>query len=119
MDKPKSLSVKDFLIRKMSVKLLIPEYTIEAIVTHQFQEALKAMIANKSVEISGFGKFIFNEKRALKKLEKFYSLRQEYENTLASNCSPQKIEGVKTRMKNLTADIEKLTTILNVHIRNN
>ena len=119
MDKPKSLSVKDFLIRKMSVKLLIPEYTIEAIVTHQFQGALKAMTTNKSIEISGFGKFLFNEKRALKKLEKFYSLQKEHENTLANNYSPQKIEGIKTKLKNLTTDIEKLTTILNVPIRNN
>ena len=103
----------------MSVKLLIPEYTIEAIVAHQFQEALKAMVVNKSVEISGFGKFLFNEKRALKKLEKYYFYKKEYENALVTLSSPQKIEGTKTKLKNLIIDIEKLTTILNVPIRDN
>lgn len=69
MDKPRSLSIKDFLIRKMSIKMNTPEKVIEAVVNHQFQSATLAFISQKSVELSGFGKFLFNEKKAVKKME--------------------------------------------------
>ena len=79
MNKPKSLSIKDFLIRKMSVKLNVPEKTIESIVNHQFQSANAAMLITKSIEFSGFGKFLFNEKKAVKKLEKLMSKKEVFE----------------------------------------
>ena len=79
MERPKSLTVKDFLIRKMSVKMLIPEFTLDAIVSHQFQSATQAMTSTKSVEISGFGKFIFNNKKAIKKMEKLLSQKALFE----------------------------------------
>lgn len=72
-DKPISLSVKDYIIRKMAVKLMTSEKTIEAVVNHQFQSAHEALGQNKSLEISGFGKFFFNEGKALKRMEKFKS----------------------------------------------
>jgi hypothetical protein len=46
-----------------------PEKVIEAVVNHQFQSATLAFISQKSVELSGFGKFLFNEKKAVKKME--------------------------------------------------
>ena len=67
MNKPSSLSVKDFLIRTLAVKLAIHEKIIEAVVNHQFQAANEALDSNTSVEISGFGKFVFNEKKAERK----------------------------------------------------
>jgi hypothetical protein len=67
MNKPQSLSVKDFLIRTLAVKLAINEKIIEAVVNHQFKTANEALDSNMSVEISGFGKFIFNEKKAERK----------------------------------------------------
>lgn len=70
MDKPISMSVKDFLIRTLAVKMLTSEKTLEAVVNHQFQSANEAMDTNNSVEISGFGKFMFNGKKALTRLEK-------------------------------------------------
>jgi nucleoid DNA-binding protein len=69
MDKPISMSVKDFLVRTLAVKMMISEKTIEAVVNHQFQSANEAMDTNNSIEISGFGKFYFNEKKAKKRLE--------------------------------------------------
>jgi nucleoid DNA-binding protein len=63
-DKPVTLSVKDFLIKKMAVKMRISESVIEAVIEHQFKEMMKAMEDSNSVELSGFGKFIFNEKKA-------------------------------------------------------
>ncbi|MFN9901185.1 MAG: HU family DNA-binding protein, partial [bacterium] len=72
-DKPISLSVKDYLIRKMAVKMMVSEKTIEAVVNHQFQTAHDAIFQHKSLEISGFGKFFFNEKKAHKMMETFLS----------------------------------------------
>ena len=43
-DKPISLSVKDYLIRKLAVKMMTSEKTIEAVVNHQFQSAQQAAV---------------------------------------------------------------------------
>lgn len=68
MDKPISMSVKDYLVRTLAVKMMISEKMIETVVNHQFQSANEAMDTNNSIEISGFGKFYFNEKKAQKRL---------------------------------------------------
>jgi hypothetical protein len=68
MDKPISMSVKDYLVRTLAVKMMVSEKMIETVVNHQFQSANEAMDTNNSIEISGFGKFYFNEKKAQKRL---------------------------------------------------
>lgn len=88
-DKPISLSVKDYLIRKMAVKLMTPEKTIEAVVNHQFQSANQALVQNKSVEISGFGKFFFNHKKAHKMMEKFESQRELFDRWSKDESLPE------------------------------
>lgn len=62
---------KEFLIRTIASKLLFAEKTIEAVINHQFASANNAMDTNKSVEISGFGKFMFNEKKAARRLKTY------------------------------------------------
>ena len=59
-NKPISMSMKDYLIRVQSVKAMMSEKIIEAVVNHQFQSASLAMRTNNSIELSGFGKFYFN-----------------------------------------------------------
>jgi len=68
MDKPRHLSMKDYLVRTMAVKLMIPEKTIDAVISHQFHSANEAMMTNNTIEISGFGKLHFNKKKAEKKM---------------------------------------------------
>lgn len=72
-NKPISLSVKDWIIRKLAPKMLLSEKTIEAVVNHQFQGANEALRHVKSLEISGFGKFFFNEGKAKKQMAKYES----------------------------------------------
>lgn len=62
---------KEFLIRTIASKLLFAEKTIEAVINHQFASANSAMDTNKSIEISGFGKFMFNEKKAARRLKTY------------------------------------------------
>lgn len=108
MNKPKSLSIKDFLIRKMSVKLNVPEKTIEAVVNHQFQSANAAMLTTKSIEFSGFGKFLFNEKKALKKLDKLMSKKEAF--TRIANDEAQ------TEQRRISAGIKLQDTLKEIDI---
>lgn len=75
MDKPMSMSVKDYLIRVLSVRTNTPVKTIEAVVAHQMDGLNKAIQSNTifSAEMSGFGKFLFNHKKAQRKYEKHLS----------------------------------------------
>ena len=106
-DKPISLSVKDYLIRKMSVKLMLSEKVIDSVISHQFQNANQAMINNKSVEISGFGKFFFNAKKAVKTLEKQCSKKVFFE-TMLQNPSLS-----ETKRKSLTVKLENTVNAIN------
>lgn len=84
MFKSSSISVKDYLIKRMSVRLNIPAKTIEAIVMHQMEGINKAIQADNkfSVEMSGFGKWLFNHKKAQKKFEKNLSKEKVFKTIL-------------------------------------
>ncbi len=68
MDKPISMSVKDYLIKTMSVRTKIPSSTIDCVIKSQFENIIEAMQDNRSIEISGFGKFLFNVKKSEKRI---------------------------------------------------
>lgn len=109
MDKPISLSIKDFLIRKMSIKLNTPEKVIEAVVNHQFQSATLAFIDQKSVELSGFGKFLFNEKKAVKKMETMLTQKQVLEGYLQDETlSERKRKTTELKLESLAQAIDIL-----------
>ncbi len=115
MDKPISMSVKDYLIRIMSVKLMLSEKTIEAVVNHQFQSANVALVDNDSVEISGFGKFFFNKKKAQKKMDKMFSKAEVF--TKQANdigLSDQKRASANVKLNNTLLGIEALKPKLHV-----
>lgn len=109
MDKPISMSVKDFLIRTLAIKMLTSEKTLEAVVNHQFQSANEAMGVNKSIEISGFGKFFFNEKKAVKRMEKLLARKEAYEKTINDpNTTDQKRTYSIAILENTIKDISLL-----------
>lgn len=97
-DKPISLSVKEYLIRKMAVKMMISEKVLEAVVNHQFQSAQEAMGQHKSLEISGFGKFFFNDGKAVKTMQKFLSQKALFEKKANDETLPEakrRVAGLK------------------------
>lgn len=75
---------KELLIRTIASKILVSEKTIEAVINHQFISANQAMDTNKSVEISGFGKFMFNEKKAARRL-KTYMMKKHDMHTILTH----------------------------------
>ena len=113
MDKPISLSVKDYIIRKMSVKLMMSEETLNAIVSHQFQSANEAMSKHHSVELSGFGKLYFNMPKAVKKLNTMLAQKAALERQLLDpECIGRRREIVVTKLKNMGESIEILKPML-------
>jgi hypothetical protein len=109
MDKPISLSVKDYIIRKMAVKLMVSEKTIDDVVSHQFSSANEALRSNKSVEISGFGKFLFNQKKANKRMEKLLSQKAYFQSVIDNpEMSEQKRLSAQVKLTNALANIEAL-----------
>ena len=113
-DKPISMSVKDFLIRRLAVKMMISEKTIEAVVNHQFQEAIKATGKHKSLEISGFGKFYFNEGKAAKQMKKWEDIKAAYEKRLKDETlTDQRRRVVGIMLGAVTQSIEDLKPKMN------
>lgn len=108
MDKPQSLSVKDYLIRKMAISLMVHEKTIDAVISHQFNEANLAMRTNDSVELSGFGKFLFNKKKAIKKMEKLLSKKKWFENSLNTELTEKQRSRAITILESVNNNIEFL-----------
>lgn len=111
MDKPINMSVKDYLVRTLAVKMLTSEKTIEAVVNHQFQSANEAIDFNNSLEISGFGKFYFNEKKATKRIEKLKGKKELMESFIADDSLTKQ----KKRASQITLDkTETLIHLLKV-----
>jgi nucleoid DNA-binding protein len=116
MDKPISLSVKDYIIRKMGVKLMVNEKVIDTVISHQFSSANDALKDNKSVEVTGFGKFMFNQGKANKKMEKFLFQKTFYENLLQDETlSGQKRTSTQTKLTNVLINIEALKPKVEQH----
>lgn len=114
MDKPKSLTMREYLARTLAVKMMVSEKVIDAVIAHQFQEANTALLSNDSVEISGFGKFIFNKKKALKTMDVYYSKEKRFKEILQSpDISEAKRASVENKLRNNDLVIEQLKSKLN------
>jgi hypothetical protein len=102
------MSVKEWLIKKMAISMVVPEKTIDAVVTHQFDSANDALKINKSVEISGFGKFYFNDKKALAQYNKLLAIKQAYERMLTEDISDTKRNTVELKLQIVESSIKTL-----------
>lgn len=113
-NKPISMSMKDYLIRVQSVKAMMSEKVIEAVVNHQFQSANLAMRTNNSIELSGFGKFYFNTKKAIKRLTSLERKRDDLQNIVNSpETKEAKLTKAHTYLKNVLLDIEYIKSKTN------
>lgn len=85
---------------------LISEKVIDLVITHQFDSAHKATNLYNSVEISGFGKFVFNMKKASRYYEGYHKQKSHLEELLQE---PQISE---TKRRN--AQMKMATTLKNI-----
>lgn len=110
MKKPNSMPIKEYLIKRMSINLVVSERIINTVITHQFESATNAIEDNNSVEFSGFGKFIFNTKKAEKELKKLNGLKEAYNNTIKNeNASLEKRKEAEYRLDSVNSRIKGLT----------
>jgi len=108
MDKPQSLSMREYLVRTLAVKLMLSEKVIDSVIVHQFSEANAAMSSNDSIEISGFGKFLFNQKKAHKQMEKLFSKERYFSELLKTDLSEAKKQSTLNKLNNTILGIEAL-----------
>ena len=109
MEKPSTMTVKEWIIKRMSINMVISEKVIDQVVNHQFDSANDALNTNDTIEISGFGKFLFNKKRALTKYTKLLQMKKAYENTLADpNITDKKKHSTQLRLETALTDIKIL-----------
>jgi nucleoid DNA-binding protein len=114
MDKPQSLSMREYLVRKLAPKLLLSEKVIDAVVVHQFTEANSAMLTNNSIEISGFGKFVFNTKKAKKKVERLNQKLDFFSNLLVDEgLSETKRQHVNTTLSTTNDSLNSIKSKIN------
>ena len=93
--------------------MVIPEKTIDAVVTHQFDSANDAVNIHKSVEISGFGKFYFNEKKAFAQYNKLLAIKKAYQRMLTEDISEAKRTTVEFKLKIVESSIKTLKPKIN------
>lgn len=119
-DKPISMSIKDFLIRKLAINLLTEEKVIEAVVNHQFTSALNATQTAKEIEISGFGKMFFNDKKAASKYQKQLQKIEYFTEQLSSpNNSPARIASLTNKLNNTIEVAQTLKPRINHELLSN
>ena len=119
MKKPESVSMKEWIIKKMAISMVVSEKIIDSVVTHQFDSANDAVNTYKSVEISGFGKFYFNEKKALAQYNKFLGIKSTYEKMMLEDMTDVKRNALELKMKIIESSIKSLKPKINEPGTNN
>ncbi len=78
------------------------------VVNNQFTEAFNATNNYNSIEISGFGKFLFNQPKAHKQMIKYEEQIIAYEAILASSTSEEVTKNTQMRLNTTLKNIEHL-----------
>jgi nucleoid DNA-binding protein len=81
------------------------------VITHQFDGVHDALKTNNSVELSGFGKFIFNKKKAKKHVSKLEDIKLGYEKMIADENTPEKkLNYIKSKLSRLNLNVNVIKT---------
>jgi hypothetical protein len=102
------MPLKEWLIKKVSQKLLVPEKITEMIINEQFTEALKQTSIANSIEFSGFGKLIFLKVKAQKTMDKYLMVKGYLENQLLSLDGEEGRKSIELKIATLNKNIEHL-----------
>ena len=107
------MSHKEWFIKQISIQRVISEKVVTAVINNQFDSALEALATNNSVEFSGFGKFVFNVKRAEKRMLKYetqkeFFTQQLLDETLTASMRVKTEKKLETALDNIKALAPKL-----------
>ena len=95
----RKLTLKERIIKRLSIDKVIPENVITQVISHQFNSANKALHNNNTVELSGFGKFIFNKRKANVRLKELIKLKKFYEKEIDNRIEEKKKEIEEKKLK--------------------
>lgn len=113
--KPASMSEREWFIKKLATSLMISEKEIRQVIAHQFDSANDATKKYKSIEISGFGTFLYNQKKA-DELMKDYEFHLEKCNSHIEN--PETSENDRIRWKESKEKYLGLIELINIREEN-
>ena len=106
------LTTKEIIIKQLAVNKIadkqIAEKIINEVISHQFDSALKATVLYNSVELSGFGKFSFNQKKAIKQMTKYNDQIVYYTEQLNNSDSDAEKRNLNMRIDTILKNIEVL-----------
>ena len=88
-DKPESMSLRDWITKKVAISTAIPENIIKRVIVHSYESSYEATKYNDSIEISGFGKFYYSKTKAEKEIEYCVKQKNTYEKRLQKSCSTE------------------------------
>ena len=107
-----SMPLKEWLIKKLSQKLNTPEKLIDLVISDQFTSAFRATSTHNSIELSGFGKFVFNIKKAHAQMAKYDSQMNVFSGLLSRAITPQEIAVANLKISIVQKNIDHLKTKL-------
>lgn len=107
-DKPNSMSVREWITKKIATGILIPENVINKVISHQFISTLDAMQNNNSLEVSGFGKFYFNVKKAKEELVWTKEQKQLLEERITPEATEEERSEIESKLNHYKKKIKWL-----------
>lgn len=103
------MPLKEFLVKKLSLKLNVSERIINEVITHQFSSAFQATATVNTLEISGFAKFTFSQTKAKKQMVKLLSQKALYTTALEDiTITDDKRRNLMMRLASVNKNIEIL-----------
>lgn len=102
------MGLREWLIKTLSVRENIPQTTITKIVAHNYEMIHQALKEHSSIEVAGFGKFYFNEKKAVKEMSLNLGYKKEFEELLETEKSETMRRNYQDRIKSIDVNIDYL-----------
>jgi len=98
----KSKTLRDLLVRKLSHRVHVDETVVDAVISHQFESLHLAMQSNDTVELSGFGKFIWKTNACQRKIDSTdRRIGELHARLLEENVDQKVVKKIKTTMVEL------------------
>lgn len=108
-DKPNSMSVREWIVKKLATTIIIPEKEIKQVIAHQFDTAYEALNNYDSIEISGFGKFYFNRKKAKNELQSNVKAKEALKKIINNSATTEKKrQSARRKLSTVERNIEAL-----------
>jgi nucleoid DNA-binding protein len=108
MERPMSMPLKEYLIKKLSLKLNISERIIDVVITDQFTSAFRATSTHNSIELSGLGKFVFNMPKAQRYMNKYLSQMVVFNSMLEKAITEKEAKTIQLKLNTAIKNIDHL-----------